>query len=42
MVFGSKVKQMENESNNGKLIKPSCTKLGKAKQHSREMDDYAS
>lgn len=31
MFFGGKGKQMENESNNGKLIKPSCTKLDQVK-----------
>lgn len=41
MFFGGKAKQMENESNNGKLIKPGCTKLNQVKWPNREKDDYA-
>lgn len=41
MVSSGKAKQMENGSNNDKLIKPSSTKLDQVKWHNREKNDYA-
>lgn len=42
MVFGDKEKQMENESSNGKLIKPGYSKLDQVKWHSKERGANAS
>lgn len=42
MFFGGKAKQMENEINNGTLIKPGYTKMYQIMLCSRERDDYAS
>lgn len=39
MFLSGKAKQMENESNNGKQVKPGCAKLDQVKWHNRERVD---